>query len=99
MIWQLQQHVRRKDIRILVVPKLSTDSNSLGRLDDKTPGLKILLLNARSVKGKTTIQDLILNEHAVLAYITETWLDESGGGNFTQLCPPEFSVQQQARGR
>ncbi|XP_061490084.1 uncharacterized protein LOC133388035 [Rhineura floridana] len=57
----------------------------------------MLLVNARSVNGKTAIQDLILDEHADLACIMETWLDEAGGVNLSQLSPPGFSVQQQAR--
>uniref|UniRef100_A0A803SVY0 Carboxylic ester hydrolase n=1 Tax=Anolis carolinensis TaxID=28377 RepID=A0A803SVY0_ANOCA len=57
-----------------------------------------LLINARSVNGKTAaIQDLILDWGTDLACITETWLDELGGVNLTQLCPPGLGVHQQAR--
>lgn len=38
----------------------------------------MLLVNARSVNGKrTAIQDLVLEEHAELACIAETWFDET----------------------
>lgn len=58
--------------RILVAPKLSPNLNSLVSLGDKPPGLKLLLLNARSLSGKTiAIQDLILDEQADLACITK----------------------------
>ena len=55
--------------------KLFPKSNSLNSIGDKkTSGVKVT--NARSVKGKiANIQDLILNEHANLACITETgWM-------------------------
>ena len=48
---------------MLVTPKLSPNSESLDSFGDSFPGLKVLLLNARVVKGKVpAIQDLILND-------------------------------------
>uniref|UniRef100_A0A803TC32 Reverse transcriptase domain-containing protein n=1 Tax=Anolis carolinensis TaxID=28377 RepID=A0A803TC32_ANOCA len=84
--------------RTLIVPKRSPDVANLGSQDGGPSRLKVVLFNARSVNGKTSfIQDLILDEHVDLACITETWLDEMGGVNLTQLCPPGYSVQHQPR--
>ena len=38
-----------------------------------------------------------MNEEADLACITEIWVGEQGGVGLTQLCPPGYSVQHQAR--
>ena len=61
-------------------------------------GLRMLLLNARSVHNKTSlIHDLIVDEAADLACITETWVGEQGGVSLSQLCPPGYLVQHQGR--
>lgn len=58
---------------------LALKSNSLDSLDGKPPGLTVVLLNDRSVKGKAAnIHDLIPDEYANLACITEIWWNEAG---------------------
>ena len=57
-----------------------------------------MLMNARLVQNKTAlIHDVILDEGADLACITETWVGEEGGVPLSQLCPPGYSVQHQCR--
>ena len=86
-----QDYVRGKRERILVAPKLSLNLDRLDSLDASPRRLKLLLLKAILVDRKTTaIQDLILDEQAGPACITQTWLDEAGGVNLTQLCPLGF---------
>uniref|UniRef100_A0A803SN06 Reverse transcriptase domain-containing protein n=1 Tax=Anolis carolinensis TaxID=28377 RepID=A0A803SN06_ANOCA len=88
----------RERKRFLVDLKRPPDMVNLDTQVGGSSGLKVVLLNARSVNGKTAIiQDLILDERADLACITETWLDEAGGVNLTQLCPPGYAVQHQPR--
>ena len=56
--------------------------------------LKLMLLNARSVSNKSQIiQDLILEEDADLACITETWMGGEGGVPLTLACRPGYAVQ------
>lgn len=56
------------------------------------------LVNARSVCNKATlIHDLILEEKADLACITETWMGQEGGVPFTDICPASFQVWHQLR--
>ncbi|XP_061464713.1 uncharacterized protein LOC133376492 [Rhineura floridana] len=60
--------------------------------------LQLLLFNARSINNKTSlIHDLIVDEAADLACITETWVSDLGGINLSQLCPPGYSVQHLGR--
>lgn len=59
-----QQNLRRRQAenRVLIAPSLpkkTPNSNNLNSFGGKLPGLKVLLLNDRPVKGKTTnTQDL-----------------------------------------
>ena len=78
---QLQHNEREKRERVLVAPKLFPNLNNLYSLGSRPPGLKILMLNTRLVNVETAIQDLILDDQANLAYITETWLDKAGGSH------------------
>ena len=57
-------------------------SNSLHNLHDKHPGLKIVLLNAKSVNGKAAS---ILDESANLAQSVKIWLAGIGGGGLNSL--------------
>ncbi|XP_061476577.1 uncharacterized protein LOC133381454 [Rhineura floridana] len=60
--------------------------------------LRMLLLNARSVHNQISlIHDLIVDEAADLACITQTWVGEQGGVSLSQLCPPGYLVQHQGR--
>lgn len=51
--------------------------------------LKLLLFNARSVNGKTTTQNVILDENTNLACITKTWMNTLGWG-VGSVYPPGF---------
>ena len=63
-----------------------------------TSTLKLVLLNARSVSNKSKlIYNLILEEDADLASITETWLGSDGGIPLSLACPPGYAVQHQGR--
>lgn len=54
-------------------------------------GLKLLLLNAKTVNNKVClIWDLILNENTDIVCITETWLGAAGGVILPQLCQGAF---------
>ena len=60
--------------------------------------LRLVLLNARSVANKAqVIYDLILEEDADLACITETWIGGEGGPPLALICPPGYAVQHQGR--
>ena len=55
-------------------------------------------MNARSVQNKTAlIHDVILDEGADLACITETWVGEEGGVPLSQLSPHGRSTTSVAR--
>ena len=57
-----------------------------------------MLLNARSAPNKAqVIHDLILEEDADLACITETWIGGEGGPPLALICPPGYAVQHQGR--
>lgn len=61
-------------------------------------GFWLLLLNARSVNHKAPlICDLISEEQADLACVTETWLDLEGGIPLSEVCLAEFRVWHQPR--
>uniref|UniRef100_A0ABM5FRX5 Endophilin-A1 isoform X1 n=1 Tax=Pogona vitticeps TaxID=103695 RepID=A0ABM5FRX5_9SAUR len=60
--------------------------------------LTLVLLNARSVSNKPQlIHDLILEEDADLACITETWLGGEGGPPLALICLPGYAIQHQGR--
>ncbi|KAF7235047.1 Vomeronasal type-2 receptor 26 [Varanus komodoensis] len=69
-----------------------------GSLVNHPSGLTVLLLNARSVNNKSSlIHDMIVDEGADLACITETWVGEGGDVALSQLCPPGYLVQHCSR--
>ncbi|KAF7246590.1 Craniofacial development protein 2 [Varanus komodoensis] len=82
---------------------LSNRSTALvvpGKLINCPSGLTVLLLNARSVHNKTSlIHDLIVDEGADLACITETWIGEGGDVALSQLRPPRASCSLETRSR
>uniref|UniRef100_A0A2D4LBZ5 Endonuclease/exonuclease/phosphatase domain-containing protein n=1 Tax=Micrurus spixii TaxID=129469 RepID=A0A2D4LBZ5_9SAUR len=60
------------------------------------PGLRLLLLNARSFVNKAPlVWDLILDEEADLTCITETWLGQDGGVPLSEMCPDGFQIMHQ----
>ena len=60
--------------------------------------LSLMLLNARSALNKVQlIRDLILDEIADLACITETWVGAEAGVALSLICPTRYSVQQQGK--
>lgn len=55
-------------------------SSLLASLHSDLCRVRVLLLNARSVKSKTSlIQGSVLDEVDNLAHVTDTWVDEAGG--------------------
>ena len=90
---------RRREVRYLTsIPTSSPTSNQMVSGDHISKPLShtVLLMNARSVQNKTAlIHDVILDEGADLACITETWVGEEGGVPLSQLCLPGYSVQHQ----
>ena len=56
-------------------------------------------MNARSASNKFQLiwNNLILEEDADLACITETWMGGEGGVSLTLACPPSYAVQHQGR--
>lgn len=62
------------------------------------PPLSWCLSNARSVNNKThLVHDLIEDDCADLAYITETWLGGENDVNLSLVCSPGLGIQQQRR--
>ena len=60
--------------------------------------LTLVLLNARSIANKPqVIHDLILEENADLACITETWISGEGSPPLALVCPSGYAVQHQGR--
>ena len=54
---------------------------------------KVALLNARSVRNKTTILNEFLTENRIdLIFLTETWLDNASGSTIAGLLPPGFFI-------
>ena len=76
-------HVRRTMSRCLMAVHCSEtvpNPQYQGSQPSQPSTLKLVLLNARSVSNKTQlIHDLILEEDADLACITETWIGREGG--------------------
>ena len=93
--------VRRTMNRCLkAVPcsEMETNLQYRGSQTSQPSTLRLLLLNARSVSNKTQlIYDLILEEDADLACITETWIGGEGGPPLALICPPGYAVQHQGR--
>ncbi|KAF7241018.1 RNA-directed DNA polymerase from mobile element jockey [Varanus komodoensis] len=92
-------HRRRRDRWLTPVPTsgFAPSQRVPGSFVSRPSGLTVLLLNARSVNNKSSlIHDLIVDEGADLACITETW---AGGGDvaLSQLCPPGYLVQHCSR--
>lgn len=67
---------------------------------DLASGLKLVLMNARYVKKKTSfIRDLILDEERDVVCINETWAMGELDVHLQTLCFPVFRVQHQPRTR
>lgn len=60
---------------------------------DSPSGLKLLLIKVRLVNTTVLTHDLILDEHANLAYITKTWLAAGRGLSLSSMCHPGFLLQ------
>ena len=93
--------VRRTMNRCLTAVHCSetvTNPHYRGSQPSQPSTLTLVLLNARSVSNKTqVIHDLILEEDADLACITETWINGEGGPPLALICPPGYAVQHQGR--
>lgn len=62
------------------------------------PSYEIRLLNGGFVPGKTAAnQDLIVDERADVACVTETWLGKGRGVNLSRLCPLGYLLIYQLR--
>ncbi|XP_053154385.1 uncharacterized protein LOC128345841 [Hemicordylus capensis] len=89
---------RSRQLRPVPFSGPSPNPLTLGSSENTPSRIRVLLLNARSVNAKTSlIHDLIVDEHADLVCVTETWLDALGGVGLSQLCPPGFQIVQQPR--
>ncbi|KAF7243144.1 Cullin-3 [Varanus komodoensis] len=91
---------RRRDRWLTRIPPsgFAPSQRVPGSLVNRPSGLMVLLLNARSVNNKSSlIHDLIVDEGADLACITETWAGEGGDVALSQLCPPGYLVQHCSR--
>jgi exonuclease III len=81
--------------------QIPLDHDGLDSLTDtKTPGLKICLQNARSVRNKTlAINDLIVDKHIDLLAITESWLKDDGTDNekISKIKPEGYLFEQVPR--
>ncbi|KAF7239822.1 Craniofacial development protein 2 [Varanus komodoensis] len=93
-------HRRRRDRWLTPVPTsgFAPSQKVPGSLVSRPSGLTVLLFNARSANNKSAlIHDLIVDEGADLACITETWAGEGGDVALSQLCPPGYMVQHCSR--
>ena len=77
------ENIPTKEVRYLIsIPSSSSTPNQMVSGDhiSKPSSHTVLLMNARSVQNKTALtDDVILDEGADLACITETWVGEEGG--------------------
>ncbi|KAF7247270.1 Netrin receptor UNC5B [Varanus komodoensis] len=90
----LDEVTGEKSLRIMV----GVSQKVPGSLVSCPSGLTVLLCNARSANNKSAlIHDLIVDEGADLACITETWAGEGGDVALSQLCPPGYMVQHCSR--
>ncbi|KAF7252108.1 putative uncharacterized transposon-derived protein F52C9.6, partial [Varanus komodoensis] len=93
-------HRRRRDRWLTPVPTsgFAASQKVPGSLVSRPSGLTVLLFNARSANNKSAlIHDLIVDEGADLACITETWVGKGGDVALSQLCPPGYMVQHCSR--
>ena len=75
-----------------------TNPKYRGSQTSRPSTLRLVLLNARSVSNKAqVIHDLILEEDADLACITETWIGGEGGPPLVLICLLGYAVQHQGR--
>ena len=62
-------------------------------LIDNSVNLKVIYLNSRSCRNKTTeINDLIIEKNADLVFISETWLKDNDCTITKNLVPPSYSI-------
>ena len=92
------RRIENKCLKAVHCSDIVTNCQNRGRQPSWPSTLNLVPLNARSVSNKSQlIQDLILEEDADLACITETWMGGEGGVPLTLSCPPGYTVQHQGR--
>ena len=74
------RRVTNRCLKAVRCSEMETNPQYRGSQTSLPSTLRLVLLNARSVSNKTQlIYDLILDENADLACITETWIGREGG--------------------
>ena len=78
--------------------EMVTNPQNRGSQSSRPSTLRLVLLNARSVSNKAqVIHDLMLEQDADLACISETWIGGEGGPPLALICLPGYAVQHQGR--
>lgn len=65
--------------------------------EESSSSLKLLLVNARFIKNKTSLIHDLIDEEIDVVCIIETWVIGETDMNLHALFPPGFTVQHQPR--